>query len=130
MRPRGGPLSVAVGDDLAGGLLFVAGLVVPPGAVQGVQSLGQGQPAGRLVVIDPRGRLHAVGQVAVEVGVQIPLQDLLLAVDLGDLLGRFDRFGKADARKDRVNFGADGRRRLEKRMDQWWKVGLSYPLAE
>ena len=63
--------------------------------------------SGRLREIHPRGRINPVGKMAVEIGVQIPLQDFLFAVAFSRLSGderlaklaRITGFGRA-ARRD------------------------------
>ncbi len=49
---------------------------------------GQGKLGGRFVKINTSRRLNTIGQVAVEIGVQIPFQNLLFGVNIGHPLGQ------------------------------------------
>ena len=53
---------------------------------------GQGKLGRGLVEVNPGGGFDAVGQIAVEVGVEVPLQNLFFAVGLGHLPGQQQLF--------------------------------------
>ena len=63
----------------------------------------QGEFSGRFVKVNPRGRFDPVGQVSVEVGVEIPLENLFFAVGVGYLIGKqkLFRFSAVVVKSDR-----------------------------
>ncbi len=99
---RKGGVGLGLGDialrhqAIQGDLLPLLGLV---GVVDGIHgrvlddgcqhgALGQAQLLGMFAKVDLGGRLHTDGPVAIVVGVQVPLQDLVLGVEPRDLQGQ------------------------------------------